>query len=163
MKKFTFALALAALPLLYLGGRSVFLWLTPDESRIRWIVADMEQAYNAGDPSGCVEPIARTWRHAGTELDRQMLFGALLRIAQERDRETRALRSRVEVDEDAAEVEIDGEQATLTVEATFQRRRGDEWKPSWTVRITAELVDGDDGWEIVRSRHEDRAGTHLGR
>lgn len=163
MKKFTLALGLAALPLLYVGGGLVIRWLASDETEIRWIVEDMEEAYNAGDPSGCVESIARTWRHAGSELDRQMLFGALLRIAQERDRETRALRSRVEVDPQAAEIVVTGETATLTLEAAFQRRRGDEWKPSWQVRITAELVDGDDGWEIVASRHEDLEGTHLGR
>lgn len=163
MKKFTLALGLAALPLLYLGSGLVIRWFASDETRIRWIVADMEEAYNAGDPSGCVESIARSWKHEGNELDRQMLFGALLRIAQERERETRALRSRVEVDEEAAEIVVADERATLTLDATFQRRRGEEWKPAWHVRIVAELVDGDDGWEIVASRHEDLEGTHLGR
>lgn len=163
MKKFTLALGLAALPLLYLGSGIVLRWFVADETEIRWIIADMEEAYNVGDPSGCVDPIAQTWRHAGSELDRSMLFGALLRIAQERERETRALRSRVEVDEEAAEIVVTDERATLALDATFLRRRGEEWKPSWEVRITAELVDGDDGWEIVSSAHEDRAGTHLGR
>lgn len=163
MKKFTVALGLAALPLLYLGSGLVIRWFASDETEIRWIVEGMEEAYNVGDPSGCVESIARTWRHAGSELDRQMLFGALLRIAQERDRETRALRSRVAVDPEAAEIVVTGDTATLTLDAAFERRRGEEWQPSWQVRITAELVDGDDGWEIVTSRHEDLAGTHLGR
>jgi hypothetical protein len=163
MKKFTLALALASLPLAYLGSGVVRRWLASDETEIRWLVADMEEAYNAGDPSGCVEPIAAGWHHAGNELDRRMLFGALLQIAQERERETRELRSRVEIDEEAATITLAGERATLVLDAQFQRRKGAEWQPSWQVRITAELVDGDDGWEIVASSHEDLAGTHLGR
>lgn len=163
MKKFTLALALASLPLAYLGSGFVLRWFASDETRIRWLVESMEENYNAGDPSDCVEPIAATWHHAGTEMDRRMLFGALLQIAQERERETRQLRSRVEVDEEAATIAVEGERATLTLDAQFSRRKGAEWQPSWQVRITAELVDGDDGWEIVTSSHEDLAGTHLGR
>ena len=163
MKKFTLALACAALPLLWFGGGAVLRWFASDETKIRRIVASMEEAYNAGAPSDCVEPIAANWHHAGTELDRRELFAALLGIARERERETRELRTRVEVDEAAAEIVVAGERATLALEAAFQRRRGAEWQPSWQVRITAELVDGEDGWEIVASRHEDLEGTHLGR
>jgi len=163
VKKFTVALGIAALPLLYLGSGLVIRWFSSDETQIRWIVESMEENYNVGDPSGCVESIAKTWRHEQSELDRSMLFGALLRIAQERDRETRAMRSRVEVDEEAAEIVVTDDRATLALDATFLRRQGEEWKPSWDVHITAVLVDGDDGWEIVSSAHEDRAGTHLGR
>jgi len=163
MKKFALALTFASIPLLYLGSGIVLRWFASDETEIRWLVESMEENYNVGDPSGCVEPIAAGWQHAGTELDRRMLFGALLRIAQERERETRRLRSRVEVDEAAATIAVEGERATLSVDAQFLRRKGDDWQPAWHVRITAELADGDDGWEVVTSRHEDLAGTHLGR
>jgi hypothetical protein len=163
MKKFTLALVLAALPLVYLGSGVVLRWFASDETEIRWLIEGMAESYNVGDPSDCVEPIAAGWRHAGTEMDRRMLFGALLQIAQERERETRALRSRVEIDANAATIVVAGEEATLTLDAQFLRRKGADWQPSWLVRITADLVDGDDGWEIVASRHEDLAGTHLGR
>ena len=163
MKKFTLALLLASIPLAYIGSGVVRRWFASDETEIRWLVAGMEEAYNAGDPSDCVEPIATGWQHAGSELDRRMLFGALLQIAQERERETRQLRSRVEIDEEAATIAVAGERATLALDAQFLRRKGAEWQPSWQARITAELVDGGDGWEIVASAHEDLAGTHLGR
>jgi hypothetical protein len=163
MKKFTLALTLSALPLAWLGSGFVLRWFASDETKIRWIVASMEEDYNAGDPSDCIEAIAANWRHEGTEMDRRMLFGALLGIARERDRETRQLRTKVEVDEEAAAITVDGERATLTLEAQFLRRKGEDWAPSWRTRIEADLRDGDDGWEIVASRHEDLAGTHLGR
>ncbi|HEX6885131.1 MAG TPA: hypothetical protein VF530_17285 [Planctomycetota bacterium] len=156
-------LAIAAVAALFLGVRGLVRHLAPDEVKIRRLVAAMEAAYNEGDPSGCVAPLARDWRHAGSEIDRRMLLGALFQTARDREKETRQLRSRVEVDEEAARVAVDGERATLTLEAVFARLRGGEWSETWRARIEAELVEGDDGWEIVQSRHEDLTGTHLGR
>ena len=101
--------------------------------------------------------------HEGHSIDRQLLLGALFQAARERDRETRELLSKVEVDEDAAAITVEGERATLACEALFSRLRRGTWEEAWRARFTAELVDGDDGWEIVRSRHEDLRGTHLGR
>jgi len=156
-------LALAALVALFLAGRALVRFLAPDEVKIRRLVTAMEAAYNEGDPSGCVAPLTRDWRHAGSEIDRRMLLGALFQTARDREKETRQLRSRVEVDEEAAVITVDGERATLALEAVFSRLRGDEWSETWRARIEAELVDGDDGWQIESSRHEDLTGTHLGR
>jgi len=152
-----------ALAVLALGVNWLVGVLESDETKIRRMLASMEDAYNRGDPGDCVAPLARDWRHAGTELDRQLLLGALFQVARERDRETKVLKTRVAVDEDAATVAIDGASATLACEAVFSRLRAGEWTETWRMRAEAELVDGDDGWEIVRSRHEDEAGTHLGR
>jgi hypothetical protein len=156
-------LPLVALIALYLGAGLVIRFFASDETKIRWLVAQMEEAYNAGRPGSCVGPLAKDWRHEGYSIDREQLLGGLFQAARERDRETRELRTRVEVDEEAVEVTLDGSRATLATEARFFRLRAGAWEPSWHLRVTAELEDGDDGWEIVKSRHEDLAGTHLGR
>ena len=156
-------LPLLGIVALYLGVGFVVRFFTPAETKIRKRVAHMEDAYNRGNPGECIEPLARDWHHAGYELDRQMLFGALLQTAQERSHETRELLTRVTIDEDAATVNVQDERATLELEALFERRRGDTWHETWRIRVTAELVDGDDGWQIVASRHEDLRGTQLGR
>jgi hypothetical protein len=154
------ALTLAGL---YLVSGVVIRFLASDETKIRWLVETMEEAYNAGRPGKCVGPLAKDWRHEGHGIDRDMLHGALFQVSRERDRETRELLSRVEVDEDALVISVDGDRATLQADTIFSRRRGAAWEPTWELSIEADLVDGDDGWEIVRSRHSDRAGTHLGR
>ena len=156
-------LALLALVALYVGVRFVVGLLTPDETKIRRLVANMEDAYNRGDPGDCVEPVARDWRHERYEVDRQLLFGALLQTAQERDRETRELLTRVTIDEDAATVDVQDDRATLELEALFERRRAGEWRETWRIRVEAELEDEGDGWQVVKSRHQDLRGTHLGR
>ena len=156
-------LALLALAALYYGGRSLVRFFASDETKTRRLVAQMEEAYNEGSPGSCVGPLAKDWRHEGYEIDRELLLGALFQTARDRDRETHQLRSKVDVDEDAVEVTVDGEHATLTTEATFSRLRAGKWEESWHLCITAELQDGDDGWEIVKSRHQDLRGTQLGR
>ena len=152
-----------ALGALYLVGAWLVDTFTSDETKIRRIVADMEEAYNAGKPGSCVGPLAKDWRHEGYELDRELLLGALFQASRERDRETKQLLSCVAVDEDAAEVTLDGERATLACEAVFSRLRHGAWEETWRIHAEAELADGDDGWRIVKSRHQDLRGTQLGR
>jgi hypothetical protein len=156
-------LASLALAALVLGTGALVRACAADETKIRWLIADMEEAYNEGDAGDSVGPLARDWRHEGYSIDRQLLLGALFQASRERDRETKQLLSRVEVDEDAAAITVEGDRATLECEALFSRLRRGTWEEAWRVRFTAELVEGDGGWEIVRSRHEDLRGTHLGR
>jgi len=157
------ALVLAALLALYLGVGWLIRMLASDETKIRWLVEGMEQAYNTGDAGDCVAPLARNWRHEGYEIDRQFLLGAVFQASRERDKETREMLTRVDVDEDALAITVDGERATLAAEAVFSRLRKGEWQETWRIRVEGELVDGEDGWEILRTRHSDVRGTHLGR
>jgi len=148
---------------LYLAALWLVHALTPDERLIRNLLADMEEAYNEGDAGDCVAPLARDWRHDGYELDRRTLVGAIFQASRERDRELGIQLTRVDVDEEGAEVAVAGDHATVTAVATFQRWRKGEWQDSWRIRTHGELVDGDEGWEFVRTRHEDLEGTQLSR
>ena len=97
-------LSILAIVGLFLGVRGVVRFLASDETKIRWLVEQMEEAYNDGRPGSCVGPLAKDWKHEGYSIDREMLLGGLFQAARERDKETRQLRSRVEVDEDALEI-----------------------------------------------------------
>jgi hypothetical protein len=158
-------IVLSALALLglWLAGRGLVRFLASDETKIRWLVEQMETGYNEGKPGTCVGPLAKGWRHEGYELDREMLLGGLFQAARDRDKETRALRSQVALEPDSLVITVDGARATLTAEARFRRLRAGKWQDTWHLAIEAELEDGEDGWEIVQSRHTDLAGTQLGR
>jgi hypothetical protein len=157
------SLGAVTLVLLYAGVGFVLRACASDETKIRRLLGEMETAYDEGQPGACVRPLAKGWRHAGYELDREQLLGALFQISRERDRETHELLSRVAVDEDAAEIAVDGAHATLACEAVFSRLRRGTWQETWRLRVEAELAHGPDGWQIVASRHHDLAGTELGR
>lgn len=149
---------------LILAVRWLVLALASDETKIRRLVERMEAGYDEGQPSKCVGPLAEDWQHAGYELDRELLRGALLQTAlQDRDRETKELLTRVDVLPESLAITVDGETASLACEVVFSRLRKGAWEETWRMRAAADLVDGEDGWEIVRSRHEDLRGTQLGR
>jgi len=156
-------LALACLVGLYLGVGLVRRALASDETKIRWLVETMEEAYDEGRPGTCVGPLAKDWHHEGYAVDREMLLGGLFQAARDRDRATGQLRSRVAVDHEGLEITVNGDTARLVAPATFERLRAGAWERAWQARFEAELERTDDGWKIVRSRHEDLAGTQLGR
>ena len=134
-------------------GRWLFVALASDETRIRWLVERMERGYNRADVSDCVGPLADDWSHEGHSVDRDLIANAIRSdYLRDRDRETKELRRRVEVDEDTLVVEVDGETARLTVEARFERLQQGRWTETWALRAEAELRETEDGWRIRRTR-----------
>ncbi len=140
--------------------RGVVLRFVSDETRLRWIVEEMVAGYNDASLGPCVGPIADDWRHgSSTTLDREVLKGGLLRqFWNERDHRTKAFLYRVEVPEDTLSIEVREGEATLDLEARFERLRGATWEPLWHIRIEAELDQLDGDWKIRRSSHEDLEG-----
>ena len=144
-------------------GRALYRALASDETKIRWMVRDMVEGYDEGDVGDCIGPFAEDWRHEGHEITRELLRGALLQTALERDPATKQQLSSVDLDEDSLVVEVDGASARVACEARFSRLRRGAWEPAWTLRAEAELEKREEGWKIVRSRHQDVRGTELGR
>ena len=154
-----FLLALAAVVLL-LVGKMVVRALADDETKVRWIVEEMRDGYNEGDVGDVVGPLHREWSHRGSGVDRDLVRGGLVReFFQERDPKTKQLTRRVDVDLDALEIDVAGDEAALGLEATFSRRRAEAWEPVWRARIDAELVRVDGRGRLLRSRHEDLEGS----
>ena len=144
-------------------GRALYRALASDETKIRWMVQDMVEGYDEGDVGDCIGPFAADWRHEGHEITRELLRGALIQTVLERDPATKERVSRVDLDEDALVVTVDGASAHVAGEARFSRLRRGAWEPVWTMRAEAELEKREEGWKIVRSRHQDVKGTELGR
>ena len=145
-------------------GRWLFIALASDETRIRWLVERMEQGYNRADVGDCVGPLADDWSHEGYAVDRDLIANAIRAdYLRDRDRETKELRRRVDVDEETLDILVDGEKALLSVEVSFERLDRGEWAETWALRAAAELRATEDGWRIHRTRHEDLRGTQLSR
>lgn len=145
-------------------GRALFLAFVSDETKIRWQVEGMEEGFNEGDLSDCVGPLDTSWRHDAYSLNREYLKGGLFQaFREERDRETGKRTSRVEVDWKGFFVEVDGEQAKIEVEARFSRLQKEAWEQTWHIRVFGDLEKGEDGWKILRTRHDDLKGTQLSR
>ena len=148
-------LILLAIVLTYVGIRMAVFALASDETQIRWIVERMEEGYNDGKVSPCMDSIAADWTHEGAGVVRADLKAGLQRqFLTERDKQ--GPRFRAEVDWEAFEVEIEDGSAHIVCDVHFLRRRADTWESRGRTRIEADLRDGEDGWEIRASRH-----THV--
>jgi len=155
-------LVLVVLVVGYGGVRWLVGALASDETRIRWVVEEMVAGFNEGSAKRATSGLAETWKHEGTELRRDDLRGYLLaEFQQQRSRKGRRLTLRVEVPEDALQVEVKGERAALGLEARFEKLRGEEWQPLWRVHVDAALARGEDGWKIVETTKEDLEGRGL--
>ena len=153
---------LAILVMLVVGVRTLYFALASDETKIRWLVEQMEEGYDEGDVSDCVGPLAKDWRHEGqSELDRDLLKGGLLRefLQEGRDSETKERTRKVDVVDDSLSIAVTDETATLSVRVAFSRKRASGWEETWRAEIEADLRDGDDGWKIVKTRHADLDGS----
>lgn len=154
-----------------LGVRLLVSKLVSDETKIRWMLEDMVEGFDEGDSGDTVSGLARTWTHAGRPIDRDMIKGYVFREWMESSRSSSGQYPwDVEIPEDSLTISVaaDGETATIELEAVFSELEGGGdaaavWKPNWHVRIWGDLENTDDGWRIVKSRHEDIQGVMLGR
>ena len=145
-------------------GRALVLAFVSDETKIRWLVEEMEAGFNAGDLSDCVGPLDDDWSHDGHSLTLEYLKGGLFQaFREERDRETGKRTSKIEIAEDGIYVEVEDEAARIEVEARFSRFKRDVWEETWHIRVFGDLEKGEDGWKITRTRHDDLKGTQLSR
>jgi hypothetical protein len=154
------ALAFAAL---FLGARWLWHALASDERKIRWLVEGAADGFDEAHSGPVLDALTLDWLHESTPgFDRAVLVDVLRALYfQERDPSTRRFRYRVEIDAAALAIAVEGERARLAGEARFDRSLQGEWKPIWRVRFEADLIDGDDGWRVARSRHEDLEGRGL--
>lgn len=143
-------------------ARWAFSALASDETKIRRLVAEMEDGFNEGSGRRATSGLAETWKHAGETLSRDDLRGYLLaEFHQQRSQKARRLTLRVEIPADSLAIEVEGERARLVLEAHFEKLAGEEWQPLWRTRIEAVLADGADGWQIVETEKDDIEGHGL--
>ena len=133
-----------------------------DETKIRRLLAEMEDGFNEGSGKRATSGLAETWKHAGRARSREDLRGYLLiEFQQQRAQKARRLTLRVEIPEDSIAISVEGDRAHLELEARFEKLAGEEWRPQWRTRIRAVLARGEEGWQIVETEKEDLEGNGL--
>ena len=135
-----------------------------DEAKITWKLEAMEAGYNEGVVRRVVGPLSENWRHDDhfyTKRDVQR--GLAAEFFQGRDPKTKKLLRRVRLDWESLTIEVQGDQAQISIEGVFERRVGETWEPKWAARFLGELLDGSQGWEFQSTQHEDLSGTQLSR
>ena len=137
-------------------------FLASEETKIRWNLEAMEEAYNRGAAGGVVRHLGDGWRHAGNDVSRRDLQrGLAAEFFQDRDPQSKKLLRRVRLDWEQLQVVLGEGQLESSIPALFERRRGEQWELAWhaELRATWSLLDGD--WRVTRSQHVDLSG-HSG-
>ena len=148
-----------ALSLLALLGLRVRWWLASDATRIRWRLEQMEAGFNDSRLGPCLRGVAEGWRDADAGIDRDRLADVLRSLFfHENDPDSGRFLYRVELERDTLVIETDpGREGNARVEvvARFSTLQGEDWSPTWRLRVRAEMAeDPERGWQAVRSEHE---------
>lgn len=156
------ALILAGLALTFLAGRAVICGMASEETKIRWLVQEEVEAFNATSISGCMEVFASEYQETTTGLYRADLQRVLLYVFQKfRDRDSREFLYQLVAPDELVDVVLRDE-AETEAEADFKVVLSERGVPVWSIRVQAELFRGEDGWRIVSSQHSTVEGARPG-
>ncbi len=150
---------LIAASALVLAARRLWVALASQETRIRWRLEEMAEGFNEQSLGACLRGVADDWRDEGSEVDRALLADSLRALFfQERDQGSGGFPYRAEIERDALAIELDPEdrgRARADITARFLVLAGEEWSPTWRVRVGARLEKhAERGWQLSFTRHE---------
>ncbi len=142
--------------------------LASDETKIRWMLESLEEAFNDGSARRIGGALAEDFREIDSGLDRQQTILAFMGFVRRNlDAESEFLYrcELAELDDDSISI-ADGEEKTATVRVivSFHRRAassgkdGDDGSPREkrvsTIAFTGDLIVEEGRWKILRAAHE---------
>jgi hypothetical protein len=135
------------------------------ETKIRRRLEQMAADFDGGRAGPCARGLAEEFVDTTTGAGVGDVHAVLVRMTfAERDPKTNEFLHRVAFPEDSMAIRLDAadpERATVDLVAVFEEKRGSEWKVEWRVAIAAEMAEGDDGWQVLRTTHETLEGARL--
>ena len=145
---------LLAVPLLVLCGWAACRALVSEETRIRWLVADMAAAFDEGSAGGCSRKLADDFSTPRPAVTKDAVHAGLARFFLMH--RGGGPKYRVEVVE-PYEVEVLDDQAKLALVARFFLGTDAQWE----VAIRADLVTGPGGWKLRYAEWETMSGRTI--
>ena len=142
----------------FVGGCVLVRILAPDEVKIRWLIEDAAEAYDAGKPKSTLTDLSETWFDRESGLHKDTLHQILV-YHMWTDKDDEGFVGSVVIPEESLMIEVgDDDTATARLEARFFRRTHGEPVLRWRIEVEAELAELEDGWKIVGSTHRTLEG-----
>lgn len=132
------------------------------ETQIRWRLEEMFDGFNDGAIGPVMSGIDSDWSDSGSgRISRDELRGALLRLyLNEKHPTTHAFGMRGVLDKDSLSIQVnedDPSRAQLSMQFAIYRMRGEEDVLYWDASLEADLLEGREGWCILRTREVNHA------
>ena len=160
MKKI--ALILACLVVAVFVGRIVIRGMADEETKIRRLVQEEVEAFNATSISGCMAAFATEYQETTTGLHRADFQRVLLYVFQKyRDRDTREFLYQLAAPDEQVDVTLRNEEQT-EADVDFKVVLNERGAPVWSIRVQGSLFRGEDGWQFVTSQHMTVEGARPG-
>ena len=140
-------------------GNRIRLALLSDETLIRMRIEDMTEGFNDSHLARVAEGLAMDYRDQTLKLKRQELL-TLIRylFLKKNDEKTRKFAFRAEVEILEITVAEAEDTAKVALEVRFSKSELGEWEAFRSGKVDADFRKGDEGWQVIRSRHTwDRA------
>lgn len=158
-------LALAAALALFFAGRALVRALASDETRIRWVVDDMIEGFNATRMNPILDGLAPDYLDETYGADRALLRAAATSVFfQAKDPATKQFLYRLEWRPRAA-IAVDErggvKSASVPLELQFFRQRGDAEESAWTIDVDGRMEEREDGWMFVRTETRTTSGDRI--
>ncbi len=128
--------------------------LLSEEARIRELMDDMAEGFNAGSPSAAMQGLDASFHEETSGATRAEIHQFLVWLYfNERDPKTKDFRFRVELEDIEVLLGPEKQKADLKLRAVFLELRAKEFKPVCEIDLEADLEKKDSGWRVLASRH----------
>ena len=159
MKRFLLT-ALATI-VLALFGRMLVRAIASDETKIRWQLDALVEAFDETSNNGCTAVLAQDYLDETSGADRALVRQGLAYLFfHGKDPVTKGFVYRLELPEESTTIRVDEAAGTAHVALTARmlEKHAESERIAWETRIDAELVESDGEWLIRRSEHATLAG-----
>jgi len=153
-------LGLAAAAVLWIGGRALVRALASDETKVRRVIETMADGFDRTRMDPILAGLSRDFADESSGATRQdVREGLAYLFLTAKDEKTKAFPYRAQVS--IGRLAVHRPTAECDADVRFVDLRGGKEAPAWEIAAHLELVRGDDGWVIRRSRYETRSGRML--
>jgi len=156
-------IALVVIGLLAVGVRFLVQTLASDETKIRWAIADAVEGFADARANPVLALLARDFRDQTSGFTREDIRGPLAAVFfQEKDPETKGFPYRLEIAEEAIEIEVskgEPDSADVSFPGLIVDTRAGGRREAWSFRVEGRMEERDDGWCFVTTTHETLDGS----
>jgi hypothetical protein len=149
------------------GVSKLYRELATDSTKVRWVVTEFVDAFNAGDIDGAMACFASGYRDESDEenpIDRSAIHRALLAAVQNTDPQSKQPRFELKTGDELiriVELDPEGGTAQISLEVSVRERTAGN-RLIWKVKGVVDMRRNDGDWTIVRSTHQTVVGARPG-
>jgi hypothetical protein len=158
-------LVLLALVALYFGVRALVRALASDDTRIRWLVADMADGFDDTRMNPILSGLAQDFVDEGSGARKDDVRAGLAQLfLQRKDPKTKKFPYRARIEQEGFTVRVHSAESK-SGEADFvlvlEESAGELWHVAWKAQVHAQLGEDSGDWFLRRTRVDTLEGQRL--